>query len=170
MQGDPVAADDEQREHDHDDRRADKAELLADDGENEIVVLFGQEQELLPALAESQAEQSARTDGEQALPDLIALIAHPLLVERVEPDVNSARVVGDDAGRKGVDHQQHQRKAETDPVVADTADVHHHRADTEQQHHTGKVRLLRHQRRNHAEDSGIRYDTFTKCGHFVFFL
>ena len=32
------------------------------------------------------------------------------------------------------------------------------------------MRLLRHQRRNHAEDSGIRYDTFTKCGHFVFLL
>ena len=115
-------------------------------------MLFGQEQKLLPALAKAQSEQSARTDGEQALPDLIALIAHPLFVERVEPDVDSARVVGDDAGRKGVDHQQHQRKAETDPVVADAADIHHHSTDAEQQHHTGKVRLLRHQRRNHAED------------------
>ena len=59
MQGDPVAADDEQREHDHDDRRADKAELLADDGKDEVVVLFGQEQKLLPALAKAQSEQTA---------------------------------------------------------------------------------------------------------------
>ena len=59
MQGDPVAADDEQREHDHDDRRADKAELLADDGKDEVVVLFGQEQKLLPALTKAKAEQTA---------------------------------------------------------------------------------------------------------------
>ena len=131
MQGDPVAADDEQREHDHDDRRADQAELLADDGENEVVVLLGQEQELLPALAEPHAEESARADGEQALSDLIAVALHPLFIERVEPDVEAARVIGDDPCCKGVDHDQNQSKAKPDPVVADAADVHHHRADSQ---------------------------------------
>ena len=131
-------------------------------------MLFGQEQELLPALAKSHAEEAARADGEQALPDLIALVAHPLFVEWVEPDADAARVIGDKSRRKGVDHHQHERKADADPVVADAADVHHHRADAQQQHQAGKMRFLIHQKADDTKDRRIRYDAVAQRGHFVF--
>ena len=167
MQGDPVAADDEQRKHGHDDRRADQTKLFADDGEDEIVVLFGQEEELLPTLAESYAEQAARADGKQALADLVALVTHPLFVERVEPDADSARVVGDKSCCKGVRYKGNDHKAGKHPVVANAADVHHHRADAKQQHHAGKVRLQSHENGNRGKNSRIREDPFAEGGHSV---
>ena len=51
VRGDPIAAADEQRKQDQDRDGADIAELLADDGKNVVIVLLGQIEVLLPALA-----------------------------------------------------------------------------------------------------------------------
>ena len=54
-QRDIVTADNKRRENNQDQRAADKAKLLADDGENKVVLRFRQEQMLLAALAEANS-------------------------------------------------------------------------------------------------------------------
>ena len=51
-------APDEHDEERDDDRRADEAQLLADDGEDEVRVRLGQVEELLPRLADARARSS----------------------------------------------------------------------------------------------------------------
>ena len=74
VHGDIIAAHDEKnKEQDHDDR-ADKAQLLAEDGENVVVVLLGQVQIFLAALAEAEAHEAAGADGVERLEDLVAVV------------------------------------------------------------------------------------------------
>ena len=47
-------------------------QLLADDGQDEVGVRLGQEEQLLPAVAEAQAGDAARADADQRLGDLVA--------------------------------------------------------------------------------------------------
>ena len=68
-------------EQSDDGERAEQAELLADDGEDEVGVGLGEEAPLGPALAESGAEQAAVGDAGLALHGLEAG------VERVGPGV-----------------------------------------------------------------------------------
>ena len=65
VEGDPVAPEDQRREQQHDDPRAHQSQFLADDGENEIVVLLRQKQEFLPALAKAQSPQPAGANGNE---------------------------------------------------------------------------------------------------------
>ncbi len=95
---------DEQRNDDH---RADKAKLLAGNGENIVVMLLRQIQIFLAALAEAQARQAAGADGIAGLNDLVALIRGVLL--RVEPGGDS--VCGVALG--GKIHHQQQRNNKT---------------------------------------------------------
>src|SRR5947209_8708429 len=62
----------EQREHQRHAGDADETELLADDGHDVVGVRFGQEEELLLAVAEAEAEHAARADRDERLGDLIA--------------------------------------------------------------------------------------------------
>ena len=71
---DPIAAHDQQHEQQNHHHRADKAQLLAEDGENVVVVLLRQIQIFLPALAEAETHQAAGADGVERLQDLIAVI------------------------------------------------------------------------------------------------
>ena len=91
---DPVAAHDQQHEQQDHRHRADKAKLLADNGENVIVVLLRQKQEFLPALAKAQSPQPAGANGNETLGKLIALIRG--ICPRVQPVYNAGFVIADD--------------------------------------------------------------------------
>ena len=65
MEGDPVAPKDQRRKQQHDDPGPHQPQFLAGDGENEIVVLLRQKQELLPALAKTQSPQPAGANGNE---------------------------------------------------------------------------------------------------------
>src|ERR1043165_2864559 len=70
---DAEAAPDEEGEEDDEDERADEAELLADDGEDEVRMRLGEEEELLPPVAEAEAAQAARAEGDERLHGLESL-------------------------------------------------------------------------------------------------
>ena len=53
MKGDPKATQDQEHEHQNDNACTDQAQLFAHNSENKVIVLFRQEQKLLPALTES---------------------------------------------------------------------------------------------------------------------
>ena len=94
MEGDPVASKDQRREQQHDDPGSHQTQFLADDRENEIVVLLRQKQEFLPALTEAQSPQPAGANGNEALGKLIALIRS--ICPRVQPVYNAGFVIADD--------------------------------------------------------------------------
>ena len=94
MEGDPVAPEDQRREQQHDDPGSYQTQFLAGDGENEIVVLLRQKQELLPALAKTQSPQPAGANGNETLGKLIALIRG--ICPRVQPVYNAGFVIADD--------------------------------------------------------------------------
>ncbi len=77
----------------HQRQRADHAELLGDDGEDEVRVRIGQEIELLHALAGSEAEDAARADRDQRLQRLEAA-AERVLLRLEEGEQPLAPVVG----------------------------------------------------------------------------
>ena len=69
----PIAPDDQQGEQGDDDARADEAHLLADDGEDVVVLLLGQIGKLLAAHAEAETAQAAGGHGVEGLDDLMPL-------------------------------------------------------------------------------------------------
>ena len=97
VEGDPEAPEDQQGEHQHDDAGSHQTQLLADHGEDAVVVLLGQVQELLAALAQAHAQQAAGADGNEALGDLPAAAPIPLGVEGVPPGVDAVFPVVQDA-------------------------------------------------------------------------
>ncbi len=89
VQGDGLAADvhdaarhpEEQRDHD---QHADEAEFLADHGEQEVGVGFGQPVQLFHAAAQADAEDLATAYGDERVRELVALAERVRLAERVE--------------------------------------------------------------------------------------
>ena len=75
VQREIVAAHDESREQQQDGDSAGKAQLLADHGEDEVVVLLRQVQVGLPPLPQPQAEEAAGADGIKRLHDLVPVPA-----------------------------------------------------------------------------------------------
>src|SRR6202011_2765649 len=63
----------QEREERHQSERADESELFADDGEDEVGVRLREKEELLPPVADAEALQPARAEGDQALQRLKAL-------------------------------------------------------------------------------------------------
>ena len=63
MQRDIYAAPDEKRKQDNDDKRADEAELLSHDGENEFFLRLRELEILLSRLSDADAEQLPGADG-----------------------------------------------------------------------------------------------------------
>ena len=72
VQRDPAAAKRQDQEGQHDGQRHPHAELLADDGEDEIGVHLRQVVHLLAAVAEAEPGKAARTERDQRLPLLVA--------------------------------------------------------------------------------------------------
>lgn len=105
VHGDPIPAEHQKDEQRNDDHRADKAQLLAGDGENIVVMLLRQIQIFLAALAEAQARQAAGADGIAGLNDLVALIRG--VPFRVEPGGDP---VGGVALGGKIHHQQQRNK------------------------------------------------------------
>ena len=153
VEGDPEAPENQQGEHQHDDAGSHQAQLLADHGEDAVVVLLGQVQELLAALAQAHAQQAAGADGNEALGDLPAVAPIPLGVEGVPPGVDAVFPVVQDAllhqdHIQGA-HQAYAADAQGDQPALDAAHDHQHRAGGEDQNGARQVRLQHHQ---HADD------------------
>ena len=144
VQGDPVAPQHQRREEQHDDAGADEAQLLADNGENKIVVLLRQKQEFLPALAKAQSPESPGADGNKALRELIALIAR--VRPRVQPVGNAGGIIANNE-QHHIRHGPHRADSGKDPAPVDAAHQHHGRAGAQNQQCAGEVRLLTHKPR-----------------------
>src|SRR5207247_5079843 len=78
---------------------ADEAELLADDGEDEVGVGVGQEHPLGPAGPEADPRPSATTEGDERLGDLVAALL--VVVEGVDERHEPGPAVGLDDGQHG---------------------------------------------------------------------
>jgi hypothetical protein len=72
-QCDPQPPPGDDAERDQNRGRADESDLLADDGEDEIVVRLGQEEELLHAVPEPESEHAARSNRDLRLQELVTL-------------------------------------------------------------------------------------------------
>ena len=72
VQGDAEAGPGQRHVQRQQDEQADEPELLADDAGDHVGGLLGQEAELLHGVAEADAEQAARGDGDQRLRRLVA--------------------------------------------------------------------------------------------------
>ena len=94
-----------------------KPQLLAHHGENEVVVLLRQVQELLAAAAEAHAQQAAGADGDEALCQLIAVAG--VVQPRVVPHGDAGRAVLDDAAFRQLDNRK--PMAPTPPIPAATS-------------------------------------------------
>ena len=75
MHRQPVSSNDKQGEQNQDQSGTDKAQFLADNGKNEVVVLLRQIKVFLSALTETKTEQSSASDSIERLDYLVASIA-----------------------------------------------------------------------------------------------
>ena len=82
-EGDRESSPQEDEEQEEGEGRADEPGLLAEDGEDEVRMGEGEEEQLLGALAEAHPEQAARADRQLGLVDLEAR-AQGVLVGRDE--------------------------------------------------------------------------------------
>ena len=163
MDGQPVPPDDQQCKKDHDQSGPYQAQLLADNRENEVIVLLGKEHKLLAALAKAQPQKAAGANGDKALRHLEALVRG--IPEGVPPGGDPVGVIAD------LLHQVSEKqqvaaggtagKARRHPAPVDAPYYHQHRANPYQQHHAGSVRLHGHQHRDsHQHEAVGQYAVF----------
>ena len=118
------AAPNEQDKECDKDQGADESELLADDGEDEVVLRLRKPQMLLVAVAEADAEKPAGADGEQAFIRLKALVEQMQL--RMQPCIDAC------LGIVGEQNDSERRSAEGAGDAADPFD-----AGAGHENHTG---------------------------------
>ena len=171
MEGDPEAPEDQQGEYQHDDAGTHQAQLLADHGEDAVVVLLGQVEEFLPSLAQAHAQQAAGADGDETLGDLPAVAPVPIGVEGVPPGVDTILTIVEDAlfhqGDVQGAHQAHADNASGDQPALDAAHDHQNDAGADNEDGAGQVRLQHHKARDNAQDQQIRPDALTPGLHFL---
>lgn len=164
---DPEAPENQRREQQHDNGGANQAQLLADDGEDEIVVLLRQIEKLLAALPQAHAPQPAGADGDEALAQLVtgSLGIQPGVVPHL------------DAGGVVADHAQHQIQQQSGcthsqphPSPVDAAHQHHHRAGAHDEDGAGEVGLDAHQGCQDNQQHRIGGDAVAERLHTVLFL
>ena len=148
-EGDAHAAPDEEGVGQHEARDADEAELLAEDGADEVRVRFGQEEELLAAVSEAHAGHAAGAEGHHRLDELV----RDALPEarRVEEGLPAAPAV------LRAEHQVRrdgERRDERPEDVAGARARHEEQGEREQQqHHRGaEVGLLQAEQHQEAGD------------------
>ena len=172
VEGDPEAPQDQQGEDQHDDAGADKPQLLANHGEDEVVVLLRQVQEFLAAAAEAHAQQTAGANGDQALGQLIAVAG--VVQPRVMPHGDAGRAVLDDTLFRQLDKQEaqggHAAHAGSHQPALYAAHDHQHRTGTQDQHRAGQVGLQHHQHGDDAQQRHIGQDALAPRQHFLLFL
>ena len=153
MERQPIAPDDQQGEQGDDDGRADEAHLLADDGEDVVVLLLGQIGELLAAHAEAEAAQAAGGHGVEGLDDLIALVAG--IGPRIFPHFDAASVVADDHQQKP-DADGAQAAAHREPEQLDTGGEQNGGRGGKDQDGGGQVGLPDEQKGHNRQDQDER--------------
>ena len=121
----------QQRAEQQNDRtRAQKAQLLAEDGKDEVVLGLRHEQMLLAAVAQPQPRRPAGADGIQALDGLMSV---PQRVGKgVEPRVEPVGGVGHQFRHQHdgrADGGSAARPCQHEPPQPGTAHEHEHRAD-----------------------------------------
>ena len=151
MQRQVKAARDEQRKEDQDQRRADKAQLLAHDGEDKVVVFLRQVEILLPPVSETEAAHSPAADGVERLDDLIACVRG--IRKGVQPGADAVggilqHIDGDDAA------QPDRAAGQQEPEKPRSADEHHHNCDRDDDDGGRKVGLQNQQTDDDAGNGG----------------
>ena len=130
MQGNPIAPQNQRRKQHNNCCRAEKAQLLADNREDIVVILKGQIEIFLPAFSKSKAKKPAGTDGIETLQDLVSRISG--VTFRVKPGRNAVACIAHEAD---IDHHEHRRRPCScqEPPGAGARHKHHHHA-----HHAHK--------------------------------
>ena len=127
-------------------RHPGESQLLADDAEDEVGVRRGEEEELLPALAEADAERPARAESEQRLHRLVAVAARILPgIEEGEHPLDAVRRLPDQHRRDGRQRAGHGQQP-GEPRAGDEEE----REGDDAEHHGGAEVGLQHQQ--HAEE------------------
>ena len=142
----------QQHEQPHHSAGPHKAQLLANDGKNKIVLGLWHEQMLLAAVAQAQPGSPAGADGIQALDGLVAVAQR--VSKRVQPGVEPVGGVGhkvghDDHCRPDGGHPAH--ACQHEPLEPGAAHKHQHGSNAQDQQGARKVRLQQHQRRHHPQ-------------------
>ena len=170
LESDPEAPQDQQRKNQHHQCGSDEPQLLAHHGKNEVVMLLGQVQKLLPPLAQAHARESTAANGNEALAHLIALVQG--VDPRVLPHADAVRAVGDDPGLHqlhiGKAQRSHAADAADGPALIDAAHDHQHNACAHDQNSTGQVWLQQHQARKKCQCQEVRPDAVFEAFHEVF--
>ena len=130
----------------------DESQLLADNGEDKIVLGLRHKHVFLAAVAQAQAGGTPGTDGVEALDSLVAISQG--VGKGVQPG-------GQPAGRIGhqVGHYRHRRPhgpyrasaRQHKPFQAGTSHKHQHRADPQNQQRAGQVGFQQHQDRHRSQ-------------------
>ena len=171
VEGDPEAPEDQQGEYQHDDAGTHQAQLLADHGEDAVVVLLGQVEKFLPSLAQAHAQQAAGADGDETLGDLPAVAPVPIGVEGVPPGVDAVLAIVEDAlfhqGDVQGAHQAHAGNAGGDQPALNAAHDHQNDAGADNEDGAGQMRLQHHKPCDNAQDQQIRPDALTPGLHFL---
>src|SRR6185436_20904553 len=96
-----------------------ETELLADDREDEVGVREREEEEFLPASAETVAEPASRAHGDERLDRLEALAERIRLGVEKRQDPGSPVVGREYQGREGGDHREQPIEKKTRPRARD---------------------------------------------------
>ena len=172
MERDPKATQQQQGKHQQNEARANQTQLLAHGGEDEVVALLGEIEELLSPLAQARAEKSARADGNEALHHLIAVIG--AVQPRVVPHIDAACAVGDDA----CIHQRHKAPCSggnaahtcADEPRGHTAHRHHNSACAHNEDGARQVGLQEHQHGDDRQPHAVGQHALAQVPHPLFLL
>ena len=164
MHGNPIAADDQQHEQHQHHQRAHKPQLLAENGENIVVVFLGKIQIFLPTSAEPEPHESARADGIQRLQNLIAVSRR--VGGRVAPRRHTRAGV---AHEVEVQHRKHcdDCRADAEPFELRSAEEHHGRPDGQQNQDARKVLFQRNQTADHKQNHRERQNAVAEGLHLL---
>src|SRR6266702_5401173 len=147
--GDVNHANQDHQEGEQDGKGGDEAEFLSDNRENKVGVMFGEEAQFLPAIAESDAGNAAAAEGHHGMVGLKAFVLLGFL--HVQPGINAPRAHGvmpeENSERDGPDAYGRQKISPPNP-----GDQQKDRADRAEQQRRSDIRLEEHQAEHQADD------------------
>ena len=174
VEGNPEAPEDQQGKHQHDNAGPHQPQLLADHGEDAVVVLLGQVEEFLPPLAQAHAQQAAGADGDLTLSALPADASIIIRIKGIQTGNNAACAVFD----LPIQHQVHIQRtggchtadAHGDQPALDAAHDHQHETRADDEDGAGQMRLQHHKTGNDQQDRHIGPDAMLPGLHFLAFF
>ena len=168
MGGDGNAPPEQQHKEQYHGAGPHKAQFLADDGKDKVVLRLRHEQMLLAAIAQPQPSSPAGADGIQALDGLVAV---PQRVGKgVLPGAQTVGGVGDQIRHhhhSGPDGGNAAHARQHKPPQARAAHEHQHCPDAQDQQGARKMRFQQHQRRHHPQHQRKGQHSHRKAGHPV---